>query len=291
MTSVAAEPEDFARALLKRFGVSGRLDLTNLAGKIGLQIREVDARGFEGALIRAPNKAKGIIAVRRGIREAGRRRFTIAHEFGHYILPGHGVSERTCKGKNIESASRRIPSHEAAANRFASELLLPTAQIQPIVRVKLASIETAEFLSSKFDTSLTASLLKSVELSHERCCVVMSKDQVIEWARPNESFKHFIGRRETLSGASLASKLVTNEGDGRASGLVSAEVWLDDSRLKPDAKIYEDSIFQSHYNSVLTILTINEPLSDQDVVDEDPLLDELDPDEFTIGRRRWPGRR
>lgn len=291
MNAVTAEPEDFARALLKRFGVAGAVDLYDLASKVGLQIREVGARDFEGALVRASNKPNGIVAVRRDIRETGRKRFTIAHEFGHYILPGHGMSERTCKGKNIESGSRRVPSHEAAANRFASELLLPTAQVQPLVRAKLASIETAEFLGSEFETSLTAALLKSVEVTDERCCVAKSKNQLIEWARPNESFKHFIGRREKLSSASLASTLVANGEARRASGLVSAEAWLDDSHLKAGSKIYEDSVFQQHYNSVLTILTINEPLTDKDMEDEDQLLEELDPDEFTIDRRRWPGRR
>lgn len=289
MRSVAAEPEDFARALINRFGIEGRIDLFGLADKIGLRIREVDARSFEGALLRASNRPNGIVAVRRAIREMGRKRFTIAHEFGHYVLPGHGCSERTCKGKNIESGNRRVPSQEAAANRFASELLLPTAQVQPIVRNKLASIETAEFLSSKFDTSLTAALLKSVIVTNERCCVVLSKDQVIEWAMPNETFKHFVGRRDRLSSGSLASQLI--DANDRSSGMVLAEVWLDDSRLKRDAKIYEDSILQSHYNSVLTILTIGDPVSESDIDDEDPLLDELDPDEFTIARRRWPGRR
>jgi hypothetical protein len=287
MKPLASEPEDFARALRKRFGIAGAVDLHNLAGKIGLRIKDVDARGFEGALIRAANKPHGIIAVGRTIRELGRKRFTIAHEFGHFVLPGHGITGRTCKGENIESRSKRVPSQEAAANMFASELLLPVVEVQPIVQARLASIETAEFLGSRYGTSLTAALLKSSDLANERCCVVMSRNEIIEWAKPNESFKHFIGRRERLSDASLATKLMAAAGEGRVSGLVPAEVWLDDSHLRPGATIYEDSIFQSHYNSVLTMLTINEPLSDQD---DESLLDELDPDEFTLNRRRWPSR-
>lgn len=290
MNFVANEPEDFARALRNRFSITGAVDLDCLAGKIGLRIKEVDAQGFEGTLIRAPNRPKGIVAVARKIREPGRKRFTIAHEFGHFILPGHGITGRICKGENIESRSKRIPAHEAAANMFASELLLPTAEVQPVVQARLASIETAEFLGTKYGASLTATLLKTSCVTNERCCVIMSRGAVIDWAKPNELFKHFIGRRERLSNASLASKLVTG-GEERVSGLVPAQLWLDDSNLRPDAMIYEDSILQTHYNSVLTILTITEPLSEQALNDEDPLLDELDPDEFTLNRRRWPGRR
>jgi Zn-dependent peptidase ImmA (M78 family) len=291
MSFVANEPEDFARALRERFSIAEAVELYDLASKIGLTIREVDARGFEGALVRASNKPNGIIALKSSIREPGRKRFTIAHEFGHYVLPGHGITGRTCKGEDIQSKGKRVRSHEAAANLFASELLLPTAQVKPLVQTRLASIETAEFLSSKFETSLTAALLKSSEVTNERCCVIRSKNEIIEWAWPNAAFKHFIGSKERLTAASLASGLAAGCDDTRVCGLVAAEAWLDDHHLKNGAEIYEDSVFQSHYNTVLTILTINEPLSDEQFEDEDSLLEDLDPEEFTLGRRTWPGKR
>jgi len=290
MNLVANEPEDFARALRERFRIAEAVDLFDLASKIGLRIREVDAREFEGALVRVANNPSGIVAVKGSIREPGRKRFTIAHEFGHYILPGHGITGRTCKGKDIESKNKRVPAHEAAANAFASELLLPAAEVQPIVQKRQASIETAECLSSKYDTSLTAALLQSSDLTGERCCVVLSKNRVIEWAWPNASFKHFIGRREKLNQNSLAHKLSVNPEAGHLSGLAPAEVWLDDNHLIAGAEIYEDSILISYYHSILTILTINQPVTDQ-AVDEEDALDEFDPNEFTINRRRWPSRR
>lgn len=289
MSFVANEPEDFARALRERFRIAEAVDLFDLASKIGLRIKEVDSRGFEGALVRLANNPSGIVAVKSSIREPGRKRFTIAHEFGHYILPGHGITGRTCQGKDIESKSKRVPAHETAANIFASELLLPTVLVKPLVQSRLASIETAEFLGSKFGVSLTAALLKASDVTNERCCVVLSTRQIVEWAWPNHSFKRHVGRRERLSPGSLASDLTKNLGDGRASGLIPAEVWLGDSQLKVGTTIYEDSIRQSHYDSVLTILTIHE--RDQELSEEDELLEDLDPDEFTLARRRWPGRR
>lgn len=184
-----------------------------------------------------------------------------------------------------------MPAHESAANVFASELLLPTSRVHPIVQAQLASIDTASFLASKFGTSLTAALLKSSEVTNERCCVVKSQNQIIEWAWPNHSFKHFVGRKERLSPNSLASQLAINRGTERSSGLVPAEIWVEDTQLKEGSKIHEDSILQPHYESVMTILTIDEPLTDQDTDETHELLEELDPDEFTIHRRRWPGRK
>ena len=289
MKLTAAEPEDFARSLMKRFNIGVPVDLYELADKIGLRVREVDARGFEGAIVRKWNKPNGIIAVRRDVREPGRKRFTVAHEIGHYVLPGHGKHGRSCKGENIEAWRDGAPREEVEANKFASELLLPTEHVRRVVQERLASVETAKYLCSSFHTSLTAALLKSVSVTEERCCVVLSTDGLIDWAMPNEVFRHYVRKGERLSADSLAGRLTKGGGEMEASGMVPAYTWLDDSRLERGAMIYEDSILQPHYRSVLTVLTINEPLEKSDQYDEDPLLDELEPSEFTIGRQRWPG--
>ena len=80
MASAAHQPEEFARALTERFGLIPPVNLHDLARRIGLEIREVDTEDLEGALIRVPGRARGIIAVRRGIQPVGRYRFTVAHE-------------------------------------------------------------------------------------------------------------------------------------------------------------------------------------------------------------------
>ena len=47
---------------------------------------------FGGVLIRGTDLMSGRILVRRGIREPGRKRFTIAHEVGHFPLSPRGRS-------------------------------------------------------------------------------------------------------------------------------------------------------------------------------------------------------
>jgi Zn-dependent peptidase ImmA (M78 family) len=291
MKLAAAEPEDFARSLMKRFNLGVPVNLYELAYKIGLSIREVEARGFEGAIVRKWNRPNGIIAVRRDVREPGRKRFTIAHEIGHYILPGHGKRARSCKGEDVEAWRDGAPRQEVEANKFASELLMPTDYVRRVVQARLASIETAKYLCTNFQTSLTAALLKGVDVTEERCCVVLSANNITDWASPNDVFQHYVRKREKLSTESLASLLMKGGEEREASGMVPAAAWVDDSRLAAGARIYEDSIFQPYYGSVLTVLTINEPLEKNEPYEEDSLLDELDPAEFTIGRRRWPGRR
>src|SRR6266481_2455305 len=62
----------YARALARELPLEHG-DLRAIASRLGLQVREVDADGFDGALIRAREIPLGTIAVRQSIREAGAR--------------------------------------------------------------------------------------------------------------------------------------------------------------------------------------------------------------------------
>ena len=62
-------------------------------------------------------------------RSPGRRRFTIAHELGHFVL--HAARSQTgatsyCRGSDLE----RSDSLEGEANRFAAGLLMPELLVE-----------------------------------------------------------------------------------------------------------------------------------------------------------------
>src|SRR5580704_14839412 len=95
-----------ARLLLERLGVSGAPDILRVARELRLKVKEEDLEGCEGVLVRPKGVHRGIIAVRRNIRSEGRKRFTIAHEIGHYVLPGHDEHSSICKPTDIEGWRR-----------------------------------------------------------------------------------------------------------------------------------------------------------------------------------------
>jgi predicted NBD/HSP70 family sugar kinase len=234
--------------------------LDELAQSIGLSIKEVNSQGFDGALIRLPGKPRGIVAVRKDIREVGRKRFTIAHEIGHYILPGHGASNAVCKDGNVESWGREVSGQEDAANRFASELLLPTTQLEPIVRKYSASIETARSISKKFQTSLTAAALKCVDLADMACVLVVTVDGVIRRYRSNKMWSYPIPVGASLVAGTIAKHLGRGRDQRSKCGSVLAEAWLKNPYLRGDGMLQEDSILLPNYNTILTILTVTETL-------------------------------
>ena len=72
------------------------------------------------------------------------------------------------------------------------------------------------------------------------------------------------------------------------SNLCQRQLWLFETGLKPDSRILEHSVPMPNYNGVLTLLLIPEEIEDRA---SEALLEELDPEKFTLRRKTWPGPR
>lgn len=245
-------PEDYARSLLASMNLTRIQNLNEVLHQLRLSVVEKDLTSFEGLLVTRSNRSKGIIAINRKVREVGRKNFTICHEIGHFILPRHGVEG--CKKEEIESWRNGIHPHELEANRFASELLLPKKEVFPLVTKKKATIALAKEISRDFQTSLTATSLKCVEITDEKCALVWSVNGQIKWFRRNENFTGFI-RSGRIDSDSIASKI--NDSIREKDGFVSAENWLQSDYFSSSDEIWEDSVYLPSYNGVLTILTLD----------------------------------
>lgn len=257
MAVTTKEPEEYALALLAHFKLARIGNISEFAITIGLKIREVDSTSFEGALIRIPNRPHGIIAVKRTIPEAGRKVFTIAHEIGHFILPGHGATECYCTPDDIDSWKAHVArTHETAANRFASELLIPKREIYAIVNKRGATITLAKELSLEFQTSLTAAAIKCVLVTEEECALVWSANNEIQWCVKSEKFWHYLPPSR-LANDTLASRLYNDSTVREREGDILVSSWIDSDRFKRDAFLWEDSIYLPNYDGVLTMITIN----------------------------------
>ena len=68
---------------------------------------------------------------------------------------------------------------------------------------------------------------------------------------------------------------------------VPADAWLYDDNLRKEAKIWEHSLYLPNYNATLTLLYLKEGVVERTDFDEET-EDSLNPEDFTLGRRRWP---
>lgn len=96
-----------------------------IAGYLGLKIVR-EPLGYRSGYLDVKNKQ--IVVNSTEVPE--RQRFTIAHELGYYCLR-HGDAERNTFFPS--GAANYSPENEAAANRFAADLIMPAIAIKALV--------------------------------------------------------------------------------------------------------------------------------------------------------------
>ena len=161
-------PENTAERLLTNAGIhSAPVPVERIADYLGLRIRLADlGQDCSGVLVR--NGERAVIGVNWG-HHNNRRRFSIAHEIGHFVL--HDGDTYVDKGyrvnfRDLESGSG-TKQEEVAANMFAAALLMPADlvwkafQDQPF---DLTEDDGLEILARQFEVSTQAMTYRLMKL-------------------------------------------------------------------------------------------------------------------------------
>lgn len=236
--------------------------LEALAKASGIErIEDMTTEGFEGMLMTNPEKSWGAILVKsNGNRH--RRRFTIGHELGHFLLPWHRQTAFNCTAENIKETSGdakalRGQEMEAEANAFASELLMPSVEFkQRLRRFGEPDIAQVAELSSLFDTSIEATARRFMHLSDYPVAFVFSRHDTIRYWTRGPEFPYLLRVRNghLLPGDCSARGL----GDGIADmEEVDSSTWLAEERGRLPDSILEQTLYQQDGYKV-TLLWVEE---------------------------------
>ncbi|MDK3015110.1 ImmA/IrrE family metallo-endopeptidase [Bacillus sp. RB3] len=94
-----------------------------------------------------------------------RKRFTLAHELGHLIIPWHSgmISCHTDKNDDVDGDSYQLM--EAEANKFAAEILMPSEWLEEMVtkHEKKGFTELLEQISQGAEVSLSAAFFSVID--------------------------------------------------------------------------------------------------------------------------------
>lgn len=141
------------------------------------QIEEVDTSAFEAAIIMDEYKADGSILLARSS-SAKRKRFSIGHELGHFLLPTHlphsgrfSCSHSDLKSQDAKSRDRQARI-EAEANRFAAHLLLPPRKIRANLTAARPDLNEVRRLSDAFFVSKEAMARSYIDAHRETLALV-----------------------------------------------------------------------------------------------------------------------
>lgn len=146
-------------------------------------------RGFEGALLPAPagNKGWGII-YNDGMRSAGRINFTLAHEFGHYLLHRLAYPDgMRCSDQDVVRWDSEYRQVEYQANLFAANFLMPLDDYRRQIAENIAvDIDMLAHCATRYEVSLIAATLRWLEYTKRRAVLVVSRDGFVLWARSSK---------------------------------------------------------------------------------------------------------
>jgi len=246
--------ESAASQLLKRFGVVSPEDirLEDIAYALGLEIATGDISGSTARLVRYGDR--GVIRISKKGSYEGKRRFSIAHEIGHFVLEHQGKSILGCSDKDFLQWYKGSP-HEAAANVFASELLMPETMIRELCEVSPVNLNPIRKLSNQFDVSLTAAAIRFVRFASEMCAIVYAENGIIKWSTSSKDFwPRLLRAGSPLNKYSLAYDFFKHQKSWKEPEGVRAEAWLDDPSRLGEREIIENTFGSERFGYTLTIL-------------------------------------
>lgn len=246
-----------------------------------------DLPNFDGALFRAPagRKGWGIIYNDRII-SRGRINFTLAHEFGHFLL--HRLTHPNgirCGAQDVVRWDSAYGQIEHQANVFAANLLMPLDDFRRQIGARVSvDLEMISHCADRYRVSLVATVLRWLGYTERRAVLVVSRDGFILWARSSTAalktgvfFRTSAGPIEIPS-ASLPVKrdrLV----DGRASIDHGDGVWFREP-------VREMTVFAEQHDFAISLLLLDDapPFGSFDAEPEPNTYDKMMPEER---RREW----
>ncbi len=135
------------------------VDPIALAEARGIEViaKSAEAKGVSGMLISIPGQNEFVIAYATHIDNEGFKRFSIAHELGHFILDGH--CDHLLSHENIHYSRAGFMSgdkYEREADHFAAGLLMPEPLFSPAMERAGSGFQAIQTLKDQFVTSITA---------------------------------------------------------------------------------------------------------------------------------------
>lgn len=233
------------------------LVLEDIALARGVIVTEGALEKMEARLVRQGNR--GLIRVKAGLPETGRKRFAIAHEMGHWELHRDVSQWFACTADNMVLSYKSLP-HESEANLFAAGLLMPETFFRQETGSREFCYATISDLASVFSTSLTATAIRYVDISYDYVAVVASNADGIRWFRGSARFEEscWINVKSKLSSNSMAAEMLHAGGATRVADPVEvdAEVWVEKKGDTEVDTLIEESVFMAPYGQVLSLLRL-----------------------------------
>ncbi|WP_197092117.1 MULTISPECIES: ImmA/IrrE family metallo-endopeptidase [Mesorhizobium] len=239
-----------------------------------LEIVPLTTKGYEGGLITTPDKFNATILFNQGSRPE-RRRFTIAHELGHFLIPSHLPSADgrfLCTLQDMrnlkDGEANRREKMEVEANRFASQLLMPPPKFRVDVAVgRDPDLRQLVAVADKYDVSKEAAGRVYVRFREEPVAILVTHNGKVlrDYRGPAFPFLS-VPAGAQVPDYSLLRRRRHQLGVASEIDETDAGVWLDIRRGQQPAKLYEQVLLQ---RDGFALVMLSRDLASADDEDDD----------------------
>lgn len=139
--------------VIRRFTSSVPVNIVGLSRSLGISVRQAALSDNAGEILRdlARGGFSGYSIVVNATDPKVRKRFTVAHELGHFLLHRDRIGNRLVEDRMYRSGLG--DTREAEANKLAADLLMPRRLVGDLRR---AGISSAAELALRFEVSVDA---------------------------------------------------------------------------------------------------------------------------------------
>lgn len=180
-------PAVCALELLNSLGWSTPEDMSmeEIAWSSGLIIKNEPIDGCEGRIVMSADS--GVITINSKINYQPKINYIIAHELGHWCLHRNHSILFTDNEKTLADWYAK-GEHEAQANVFATELLMPSDLFTRKVKRRKLELPLIENLAEYFGASKTAAFLRYKDLGDFPVMVIFIENGIIKWKTCSHDF-------------------------------------------------------------------------------------------------------
>ena len=249
-------PASAAIDLLSSLGIEdvSSIDVADLIVYHNGIVIEKNLQNSDGRLVM--KNGKSIVTVDSKIEFPQRKRYVLAHELGHIILHANHTASFTDDDTTLEGYKKGVQEKEA--NDFAAELLMPTDKFKETCEGRKFSPELVSELSSTFNTSLTSSVYRFIDLGNHPLAAFYSKDGKVQYWKKSKDMYYKIPDINKLNvpEESVAEEFYRYKRIYKINDIQEIEktTWFELGKYDKNESMYEFCIITPRYNSVLSII-------------------------------------
>jgi Zn-dependent peptidase ImmA (M78 family) len=249
-----------AQRLINEFGIEHPNDFTieELIHARDIILEEKRISNSDGRIVFGKLKSK--ISVNSNIKYVGRRRFTLAHELGHFEL--HHNLNTHLEDNALTLDYFKNGGQEYEANQFATELLMPSKSFVAYTQGKQFSPELLRDIAEHFETSITSATFRYLELGQHPIFLFHCRDRkVIYWKNTNNYFRKVKDITKLQPPTDSVAMEFFNDGTiyrkDESAQEIEKSTWFETGEYDSDDEYFEYAIVTKQYNTVFSVVWEN----------------------------------